>query len=101
MSFRGDAGHRIRNLEIPRCATAHLRFARSLSSGAHSRDPLARPGMTIIINAIVSGGIPLFAVFSDAYLDGMSRSNACAAARFGRTVDVKFRSRFFEEIELP
>jgi hypothetical protein len=22
-------------------------FARSLSSGAHSRDPLARPGMTV------------------------------------------------------
>jgi hypothetical protein len=44
-----------RNLEIPRCATAHLRSALraswndclwiaswSLSSGAHSRDPLAR-----------------------------------------------------------
>src|SRR5882724_12055733 len=25
-SFRGDAKHRTRNLEIPRCATAHLRF---------------------------------------------------------------------------
>jgi hypothetical protein len=57
--------------------------------------------MTIIINAIVSGGIPLFAVFGDAYLNGMSRSDACAAARFGRTVDVKFRSRFLEESELP
>src|SRR5579871_604574 len=25
MSFRGDAQHRTRNLEIPRCAIAHLR----------------------------------------------------------------------------
>ena len=87
MSFRGDARHRTRNLEIPGLVLAH------------------HPGMTAsnssIINAIVSGGIPLFAVFSDAYLNGMSRSNACAAARFGRTVDVKFRSRFLEEIELP
>src|SRR6266852_3828113 len=29
-SFRGDAKHRTRNLEIPRCAIAHLR------SGAHA-----------------------------------------------------------------
>ena len=34
-SFRGDAKHRIRNLEIPRCAIAHLR-----SGAAH------HPGMT-------------------------------------------------------
>src|SRR4029079_9823950 len=33
LSFRGDAKHRTRNLEIPRCAIAHLRFA-------------SRPGMT-------------------------------------------------------
>src|SRR5579883_928764 len=32
-SFRGDAKHRTRNLEIPG-------LVRSLSSGAHSRDPL-------------------------------------------------------------
>ena len=30
LSFRGDAQHRTRNLEIPRCAIAHLR------SGAHA-----------------------------------------------------------------
>src|SRR5260370_3023013 len=35
-SFRGDAKRRTRNLEIPRCAIAHLRFALN-----------ARPGMTI------------------------------------------------------
>ena len=27
LSFRGDAKHRTRNLEVPRCAIAHLRFA--------------------------------------------------------------------------
>jgi hypothetical protein len=50
--------HRTRNLEIPRCAIAHLRSGAnapsrndsfpdcfgSLSSAAHSRDPLAHPG---------------------------------------------------------
>src|SRR5712691_5274169 len=36
LSFRGDATRRTRNLEIPRCATAHLR------SG-----PSDHPGMTI------------------------------------------------------
>jgi hypothetical protein len=55
-SFRGDAKHRTRNLEIPRCAIAHLRSGadapsrndgvrialRGPSSCAHSRDPLAR-----------------------------------------------------------
>jgi hypothetical protein len=35
-SFRGDAKHRTRNLEIPRCAIAHLR------SG-----PADHPGMTV------------------------------------------------------
>src|SRR5260370_39332972 len=35
VSFRGDAQHRTRNLEIPRCAIAHLR------SG-----PADHPGMT-------------------------------------------------------
>src|SRR5882672_1001122 len=52
-SFRGDAKHRTRNLEIPRCASAHLRSGpadhpgmtvfgiapRSLSSGVHWYDP--------------------------------------------------------------
>ena len=64
LSFRGDAKHRTtmrncasENLEIPRCAIAHPGFGPSahpgmtessdccrgsLSSGAHSRDPLAR-----------------------------------------------------------
>jgi len=36
MSFRGDAKHRTRNLEIPRCAIAHL------WSG-----PSDHPGMTV------------------------------------------------------
>ena len=52
-----------------------------------------------MINAIVSGGVRLFAVFSGAYMDGMSGSDACAATPFGRTVDFKFRSAF-EEREL-
>jgi hypothetical protein len=43
------------------------------------------------INAIVSSGVPLFAVFGGAYISGMSGSTACAAALFGRTVDFKFR----------
>ena len=46
------------------------------------------------INSIVSGGVPLFAVFSGAYMSGMSGSNACAATLFGRTVDFKFRPDF-------
>src|SRR5947199_7981978 len=32
-SFRGDAKHRTRNLEIPRCAIAHLRSGPSDHSG--------------------------------------------------------------------
>ena len=44
-------------------------------------------------------GVPLFAVFSDAYMRRMSGSNACAATLFGRTVDVKFRP-ICEEREL-
>jgi hypothetical protein len=43
-SFRGDATHRTRNLEIPRCAIAHLWPA-----------PSAHPGMT----AFVAGAKPL------------------------------------------
>ena len=41
------------------------------------------------INAIVSGGILLFAVLNDAYSDEMSNPYACAATPFGRTVDFK------------
>ena len=58
-----------------------------------------RPGKTSAINALVSGGVPLFAVFSGAYMKPMSGSNACAATLFGRTVDFKFRP-ICEEREL-
>jgi hypothetical protein len=51
------------------------------------------------INGIVSGDVPLFAVFDGAYGCGMSISNACAAAPFGRTVDFKIRT-LCEEREL-
>jgi hypothetical protein len=53
--------------------------------------------MTIASNAIVSGGIPLFAVLSGADRDKMLGPNACAAATFGRTVDFKFRPVFPEK----
>src|SRR5438128_2549818 len=41
-SFRGDAQHRTRNLEIPRCAIAHLRsgsYAPSRNDGFQKRRP--------------------------------------------------------------
>ena len=47
-SFRGDAKHRTRNLEIPRCAIAHLR------SG-----PADHPGMTVrLFEAMVAACRP-------------------------------------------
>jgi hypothetical protein len=55
--------------------------------------------MTSIINGIVSSDVPLFAVFDGAYGCGMSVSNACATAPFGRTVDFKIRT-LCEEREL-
>jgi hypothetical protein len=48
------------------------------------------------INAIVSGGVPLFAVLNGTYGGGMLNPNACAATRFGRTVAFKFRALFQE-----
>ena len=38
-SFRGDAKHRTRNLEIPRCAIAHLRFASATRPGMTAKGP--------------------------------------------------------------
>ena len=47
------------------------------------------------INAIVSGGIPHFAVLKGAYGSEMSGSPACAVTPFRRTVDIKFPTPFF------
>jgi len=49
------------------------------------------------INVLVSGGVPLFAVLEAAYGSEMSGSPACAVAPFGRTVDIKFPTRFSGE----
>jgi hypothetical protein len=48
------------------------------------------------INAIVSGGVPLFAVLNGTYGERMRDPDACAATPFGRTVDFKFRPLFQE-----
>jgi hypothetical protein len=48
------------------------------------------------INVIVSGGVPFFAVLSRIYSNEMSGSNACAATRFGRTVEFEQQSAFQE-----
>jgi hypothetical protein len=45
--------------------------------------------MTGAVNVIVRCGIRFFAVFEDPHGYGISASNACAAARFGRTVSLK------------
>src|ERR1700716_868373 len=41
-SFRGDAKHRTRNLEIPRCASAHLRSGAPHHPGMTALDGLLR-----------------------------------------------------------
>jgi hypothetical protein len=43
------------------------------------------PGMTTFLR----GGIPLFAAFGGADVNEMAASDACAAAPFRRTVDIK------------
>jgi len=43
LSFRGDAKHRTRNLEIPRCAIAHLRSGPADHPGMTAMDLLAEP----------------------------------------------------------
>jgi hypothetical protein len=48
--------------------------------------------MTCGLNAIVSGGVPVFAVLSRVYGGEMPSPHACAIAPFGRTVGFKFRS---------
>src|SRR5471032_1996398 len=45
-SFRGDAKHRTRNLEIPRCAIAHLRSGPEPVMAAQSADPLGPSRLT-------------------------------------------------------
>src|SRR5450631_4504160 len=50
-SFRGDAKHRTRNLEIPRCAIAHLR------SG-----PSDHPGMTALASNLAEQLVDIFPV---------------------------------------
>jgi hypothetical protein len=40
LSFRGDAKHRTRNLEIPRCAIAHLRSGPEPVIGRRKRRPV-------------------------------------------------------------
>jgi hypothetical protein len=42
-SFRDGPKDQTRNLQIPRCAIAHLRFARSPSSGRALRGPVGPP----------------------------------------------------------
>src|SRR5882672_4105501 len=51
LSFRGDAKHRTRNLEIPRCAIAHLRSGRSDHPGmtASRRQRAAAPAQADIL----------------------------------------------------
>lgn len=97
MSFRGALKRRARKREIPRCAIARLRSGAYAPSRKDKRRGARKKASGV--NAIVTGRVPLFAVFGGAYVSGMSGSNACAATLFGRTVDFKFRP-ICEEREL-
>jgi hypothetical protein len=70
---------RTRNPEIPGLVLAH------------------HPGMTFSINAIVSRRAGFSPLFGSTQGSEMCCPDACAAAPFGRTVDLKLRPDFQEK----